>query len=509
LATLFAGGCSGLQEWWHNGAKVGPNYAQPPAPVAPAWIEAGDPHLQNCPALDCGWWTAFGDPTLGNLINTAYRENLNLRIAGTRILEARAQRNIAAGNLFPQSQTAVVDYAHGQLSKNLSVPFGSKLDVWATGFNASWEPDFWGRFRRVIEASDATVDASIEGYRDALVLMLSEVATGYVQVRTYEQRLNYGRANVDIQTGSLRLAEERFRKGASSELDVRQARANLAQTESLLPGLEAGRRQASHRLAVLLGMPATDVASRFPPTGIPQPPAEISIGVPADLLRRRPDIGQAERQLAAESARVGVAQADFYPRVSLNGFLGYTAKDLNELYEPKSFTAIILPTVSWPILNYGRIVNGVRAEDARFQRAALEYQQTVLMAGQEVEDALTGFLQAQQQARRLEEEVEQLERAVGLATEQFVGGLTDFNRVYETQASLVNAKDQLALARGNIALNLIQAYKALGGGWECFAQSCASGPTAGAEGAGPQGNGAELVPTPSAAPPAGQLPHGV
>ena len=389
---LFAGGCSGIEQWWHNGFKVGPNYTPPPAPVAAAWVESADRHLVSSPALDCGWWTVFGDPTLDNLVDSAYRENLNLKIAGTRILESRAERNIAAGNLFPQSQSALMDYAHGQLSKNMGLPLGNTLDIWASGFNASWELDFWGRFRRTVEANDAQVDASVEGYRDALVLMLSEVATNYVQVRTYEQRLDYGRRNIEIQRGSLQLAEERFRKGASSELDMRQARANIAQTESLLPPLEAGRRQASHRLAVLLGMPASDVAQGFPAATIPRPPLEVSVGVPADLLRRRPDIGTAERQLAAESARIGVAQADFYPRIAVNGFLGYTAKDLNELYEPKSFTALVLPTVSWPILNYGRIVNGVRAQDARFQRAAFQYQQTVLTASQEVEDALERLL---------------------------------------------------------------------------------------------------------------------
>jgi NodT family efflux transporter outer membrane factor (OMF) lipoprotein len=473
---LFASGCSSIEQWWHNGAKVGPNYSPPPAPVADAWVESGDRHLTNSPALDCGWWTVFGDPTLNNLVDSAYRENLNLKIAGTRILESRAQRNIAAGNLFPQSQSALMDYAHGQLSKNMGLPLGNSLDIWASGFNASWELDFWGKFRRTVEANDAQVDASVESYRDALVLMLSEVATNYVQVRTYEQRLDYGRRNIEIQRGSLQLAEVRFRKGASTELDMRQARANLAQTESLLPPLEAGRRQASHRLAVLLGMPASDIAHGFPAAAIPRPPLQVSVGVPADLLRRRPDIGTAERQLAAESARIGVAQADFYPRVSVNGFLGYTAKDLNELYEPKSFTALVLPTVSWPLLNYGRIVNGVRAQDARFQRAAFQYQQTVLTASQEVEDALSGFLQAQLQAQRLEAEVVELERAVVLATEQFEGGLADFNRVFDTQAALVNAKDQLAIARGNIDLNLIQAYRALGGGWECFLQPCTPAP---------------------------------
>ncbi|HEX3998940.1 MAG TPA: TolC family protein [Pirellulales bacterium] len=214
LAALLANGC-GLAQWWHDGFKVGPNYTPPPAPVAESWIESGDRHLANSPALDCGWWTAFRDPVLDQLIDAAYHENLNLQIAGTRILEARAERNIAAGDLFPQTQNALADYAHAQVSKNLGLPLGGTFDTWATGFNASWELDFWGRFRRTVEANNATVDASVEGYRDALVMLLAEVATNYVQMRTFEQRIAYSRRNADIQRGSLRLAEQRSNKEAA------------------------------------------------------------------------------------------------------------------------------------------------------------------------------------------------------------------------------------------------------------------------------------------------------
>lgn len=470
-AFTLSSGC-GLDQWWHNGFKVGPNYSPPAAPVAPAWVDAPDHRLSTSTTFDCNWWTVFRDPTLDVLVDTAYRDNLDLKIAGTRILEARAERNVAVGNLFPQSQTALADYAHAQVSRNLTLPLPRTVDIWATGLNASWELDFWGRYRRSVEAGNAEVDASVEGYRDAIVLLLSEVATEYVQVRTFQQRLTYGRRNVEIQRGSLKLADERFKQGTATELDVRQARANLAQTQSLLPALEAGRRQASHRLAVLMGLPATDLAGQFAVAAIPKAPLEVSVGVPADLLRRRADVRRAERELAAESARVGVAEADFYPRVTLNGFLGYAAKDIRDLIEPKSATGFIIPTVQWNILDYGRLVNNVRAEDARFRRAAFQYQQTVLTASQEVEDALAGFLQAEQQAMHLEDDVQQLERAVELSTLQFEGGSADFNRVFQTQTALVNAKDQLAVAQGNIALNLTRAYRALGGGWECFLPGC-------------------------------------
>ncbi len=479
LAALLVAGCSNIDQWWHNGlvSKSWPAYKPlPGAPVAADWTAAAYPRIVTAPADDCAWWTVFHDPALNGLIETAYRQNLDLRIAGTRILEARAERNIAAGNLFPQSQNAVGGYAHGQVSRNLALPLPSTVNAWATGFNASWELDFWGRFRRLVEAGDATLDASVEGYHDALVLLLSEVANNYIELRTFETRLQFARRNVEIQRGSLGLAEERFKKGSATELDVSQARANLEQTEALVPPLEIGRRRASDRLCVLLGMPVSDLACTLPPAPIPQAPLELAVGIPADLLGRRPDIRRAERQVAAECARMGVAEADLYPQFGVSGFLGYAAGDLRQLFESKSFTAFILPSFEWKILNYGRVVNSIHSQDARYRRAALEYQQTVLNAGQEVEDALVGFVQTQQQARHLDASVRESGRAVELATDQFEGGLADFNRVFTTQTAMVNAQDQLAIARGNIALQLVAAYTALGGGWQFF---CAGSETPG------------------------------
>jgi NodT family efflux transporter outer membrane factor (OMF) lipoprotein len=472
LAVALCIACSGcttsLPQWARNRFKVGPNYERPPAPVAPAWIDSDNQKLTCDPVNDCLWWTAFNDPTLNGLIETAYRQNLDLRVAGTRILEARAQRNIAVGNLFPQQQTAMGAYAHGQITENLAIPVPSSFDVWATGFNASWELDFWGRYRRNVEASNAEWASLVEQYGDTLVMLLSEVATAYVQLRTFEERLRFARHNVEIQQGSLRLADSRFTEGVSTELDVRQARTSLAQTQAAIPPLEAGWRQASNRLCILLGMPVNELADQFPPAEIPIAPPTLAVGMPADLLRRRPDVRQAERDVAAQSARIGVAEADLYPRLALNGFLGYAADDIERLFASKSFTAFIIPTVQWNVLNYGRIANNIAVQDARLQGAALQYQQTVLKAGGEVEDALVGFLKSQQQAALLEQSVRDAERSVELVLIQFKGGVVDFNRVYNTQSTLVTQQDQLAVARGEIALNLVRAYKALGGGWQHF-----------------------------------------
>ncbi|HZZ29553.1 MAG TPA: efflux transporter outer membrane subunit [Pirellulales bacterium] len=474
--TALSGCTTSFPQWVHNGFKVGPNYAPPAAPLEAQWIDATDLRLLTGPVEIREWWTVFNDQTLNGLIETAYRQNLDLKTAGQRILEARAQRNIAAGNLFPQSQSADALYAHAQLPDNGALALPSTLNLWATGFNLSWELDFWGRYRRTVEAADADYDARVEDYHDAIVMLLSEVATNYVQMRTYEQRLQFAAQNVEIQKGSTQIAEERFTKGVATELDVRQARSNLRQTESLIPPLVTGRWQAANALCVLLGMPPTDLAIQLGAAPIPKAPAEAAVGIPAELLRRRPDVRKAERKVAAECARIGVAEADLYPRFSIDGFVGVTANQISQLFEPSSFTGIVAPVVQWNILNYGRIINNVHAQDARFQASVLQYQQIGLTSQREVENALVGFLQSQQQAVSLEQGVGETSRSVALVTEQFQGGLTDFNRVYNTESLLVTQQDQLAQTLGNIAANLIEVYRALGGGWQSF--DCHSPPHA-------------------------------
>ncbi len=475
-ALLFGGGCTtSLREWWHNGYKVGPNYTKPPEAVAATWIDATDPRIQSNPVQDCAWWMVFQNPTLNALIDTAYRQNLDIKIAGARILESRAQRNVAIGNLFPQSQTALGTYVHAQLPGDINLPgtanaltLGGPLNVAAVGFNASWEADFWGRYRRGVESSTATVEGSQDGYDQALVIMLSEVATAYVQVRTYQQRLAYARQNVEIQQGSLGIAEARFREGAASELDYSQARSILAQTQALIPQLEGGLRVANNRLCVLMGIPPSDQASRMMPAPIPKAPVAVAAGIPAELLRRRPDVRQAERAVAAQTAQIGIAAADLYPRFALNGFLGYAGNDLSELFSSKSFTGLIFPTVQWNVLNYGRILNNIRTQDARLQGVGLQYQKVVLTAGQEVEDGLVQFVQAQQRAHYLGESVAAASRSVELVDLQFRGGAVDFNRVYTIQSQLVVEQDSLATTQGDIALQLINVYRAPGGGWQTF-----------------------------------------
>jgi NodT family efflux transporter outer membrane factor (OMF) lipoprotein len=493
--VLLNGGCvtTGPVDWIQNGFKVGPNYGRPPAPVAPEWIEAKDPKVESRHVIYGDWWQVFQDPTLNSLINTAYDQNLSLRIAGTRVLEARAQQAIAAGNIFPQTQQATGEYSRIGLSRNAAnnpsflgnpispstlatIPASAQptnwYSNWAAGFNLSWELDFWGRFRRAVESANANLDASVENFDDALVTLLADVATNYVQYRVAQQRIKIARDNVRIQEGIVKLTEDRFRAGTATRLDVEQAKTILEQTRSTIPALQITLGQANDTLCILLGIPPRDLGPDLGPgpdsDGDPLPnlPTWVAAGIPADLLRRRPDVRSAERQVAAQSAQIGVAEADLYPTIFVNGTLGWEAQDLSKLFESQSFMGTITPNFRWNILNYGRILNNVHLQDARTQELIATYQSRVLTAGREVQVALRGFLRSQEQAEDLARSVKAAAAASQLGQQQYRTGTIDFNRVFNLETAQVQQQDQLAVARGNIALNLINVYRALGGGWE-------------------------------------------
>lgn len=469
-ATLLSSGC----------ATVGPNFEKPSAPVARTWIDQEDPKVKSEPADLSKWWTVFNDPTLDALIERAYTQNPGLQIAGLRILEARAQLGIAIGNQFPQQQALQAASAYNRGSKNAAntVPTADfSYSTYSAAFDAAWELDFWGRFRRAVESADASLAASVADYDDALVTLTGDVASTYVLIRTYEERLQVARENVEIQKRSLELTEARYRNGAVTELDVQQARSLLYDTEAQIPVLETGLRQAKNALSTLLGMPPGDLQELLGPTRpIPAAPAEVAIGIPAELLRRRPDIRSAEFQAAAQSAQIGVAMADLFPRISLLGNFGFltsdsplTARggsDASNLFDWSSFTMSTGPSIQWPILNYGRITNNVRLQDARFQELLVNYRNTVLNAAREAEDALVAFLQAQEEVDRLTESVAAAKRAVDLSYIQYLEGATDYTRVLNSQQVLVQQQDRLTQARGSVPTNLIALYKALGGGWE-------------------------------------------
>jgi NodT family efflux transporter outer membrane factor (OMF) lipoprotein len=470
-------GCTTVSEYIHNGLKVGPNYHKPPAPVAPDWIEAADPRLHRGPDELSAWWKVFNDPVLDNLICTAYHQNLTLRQAGFRVLEARAQLCISVGTLFPQLQNMTGSYQREATSTetaNRTITSTAKrfFSQWNYGFNLAWELDFWGRFRRAIESDSDLLDASVEGYDDVLVTLLSDVATAYVQMRTLEKRIAYAQKNVEIQRVTYQIAKDKKDVFATG-LDVDQAYSTMKQTEATIYELKIALRETTDQLCTLLGIPPEELRTRLGPGGIPVAPPEVVIGIPADLLRRRPDVREAERLAAAQCAQIGVAESAFYPHCSIVGSIDYQSERFKNLFKPKAFSGNIEPGFTWDILNYGRIFFNVRFQDARFQELVAAYQQSVLRANQEVEDGLVTFLEAQQRTRVQKEAADAGESAVKSIHDLWKDGLlTDYTRVAQLELNQVLLDDTLAQAEGEIALGLIQVYRALGGGWQIRCTGC-------------------------------------
>ncbi|QDU88007.1 Outer membrane protein OprM precursor [Pirellulimonas nuda] len=465
---LATSGCTSLPQWLSNGLKVGPNYCKPAAPIESQWIDfERDPRVSEAPADLSAWWTIFNDPVLDGLIETAAQQNLTLREAGTRILQGQAVRGIAAGNLFPQAQQAYGGYDRVQASRTIAnSPPDKHFDVWTGGFNLSWELDFWGRYRRALESADAVLDSTIEGYDNVLVLLLSDVATTYVQIRTLQEELRLLNENVAYQQESYRIASVQFDAGQANAADTLQTRNNIEQTQALIPPLEAALRQANNALCVLLGIPPRDLLPELGEGVIPVAPPNVALGIPAELLRRRPDIRQAERLVAAQSAQIGVAESELYPHFAINGALQWQSKNLSDLFTPASVGGSVGPSFVWNILNYGRIRNSIVQQEALFEQAAYAYQSTVLGAQREAEDAIVGFLKAQEQAESLTLAVRDIRELNQVLLTQANAGATDFDRVFVVQAQATAQMDNLATSRGSIALNLIRIYRALGGGWQ-------------------------------------------
>lgn len=458
------------------GCAVGPDFTRPPANVSQTWLDADDQRVKTEPAEYRNWWQSFNDPILNRLIERAYRENLSLRIAGLRVLEARAQLGIAAGGLFPQTQQAFGSFQYNRISERAPQAAFQRSTLSyrqaEIGVMASWELDFWGKFRRAVESADASLLATVADYDNALVSLTADVANSYIQTRTLEKRLGIAHQNVETQKESLRIAEARFLHGTISELDVEQAKTVLNNTLASIPVLEAQLRQAKNALCLLLGLPPNHLADLLVGTSeIPVSPAQVVVGIPIDLLRRRPDIRSAEHLAAAQCAQIGVAKADLYPAFSLTGTFGFLSSDvgkfkLSDMFQWKSHTGQAGPSVQWNILNYGRITNNVRVQDARFEQLLIAYQNTVLKAQQEVEDALVAFLRAQEQAGFLAQSTAAAKNSLDLSILQYREGAKDFTTVVIGQQALLNQQDNLATSLGNILSNLVGVYRALGGGWE-------------------------------------------
>jgi NodT family efflux transporter outer membrane factor (OMF) lipoprotein len=462
-------GCTSLSAYVHNGFKVGPNYCRPGALVAERWIDENDKRIRTDKEGLNQWWTVLGDPILNDLVECAYRQNLTLREAGFRVLEARAMRGIAVGNIFPQSQTADGGYTRQVLSEKVANHVSTPdrwYSQWNLGFGLGWEVDFWGRFRRAIEAADAELSASVEDYDDVLVTLLADVGTNYVEIRTLEKRIELAQTSVQLFGEILKIPEAQFKASEKNRISYDMAKANLAQAQGLVPQLEIARRQAENRLCILLGMPPRDMQQELGAGDIPKAPLEVVVGIPADLLRRRPDVRRAERNAAAQSARIGIAESDFYPQFSVTGTFGYSSKELTDLFNFHAMRGGVGPGVQWNILNYGRILNNVRFQDARFQELVTQYQRTVLKAGGEVEDALISFVKSQERAKALATCAGSWRDGATLLAAQFRGGLIDFLPLAYFEQNLLEQQDRATQAQGDVPLALVEIYRALGGGWQ-------------------------------------------
>jgi len=489
--VLSLSGCVSLKDYIHNGFKVGPSYCAPQGTTAEGWIDEADVRVQqDAGDLSC-WWTVFQDPLLDELIASARIQNLSLREAGFRVLQARAQLGIARGNIFPQAQNWSGNYQRrgtpaGPVSPieietdgtAFSVNLRSQnnfYDQWSHGFNLAWEVDFWGRFRRAVLAAEHTLEASAASYDEVLVTLLGDIAATYVHIRTLETRIEFVQQNISEQrkiAGIVRQLHElgdprperRFEQ--PRRYHVEQIESILAQTESHVPQLEIELREAYNRLCVLLGIPARDLQQELQGGRIPTAASEVVVGIPADLLRRRPDIRRAERQVAAQAEQIGIAEAELYPSFTIVGTLGYSAPEFQRLFSNQAFNSAIGPSFQWNILNYGRIRNNVRLQDARFQELLVTYQHAVLRANAEVENGLVRFLRAQDRAAALDRSVAHMQRAVaGIEMARELRG-ADANQIAIITQTKVQQQDLQAQAHGEIAQGLIQVYRALGGGWE-------------------------------------------
>jgi NodT family efflux transporter outer membrane factor (OMF) lipoprotein len=459
------------------GCAVGPDFAAPSGPVADKFLAVGDGSIETGDKEYPNWWKSFHDPALNRLIQDAYHQNLTLLAAGTKVLQARAVLGIATGFEYPQLQQGTGSLIDNRSSAAtpLAAPNAKPAFFWTAALagQAAWELDFWGKFRRGVESADGAYLASIATYDQVLVSLLGDVATTYVGIRTTEQLLEIARSNVQAQQSIFAIARAKYRGGGTSELDVFQAQNVLQQTEAAIPQLTIQLRQAEDALSVLLGIPPLPLGALLGNSvaRIPSPQRTVTVGIPADLLRRRPDIRAAELAALAQSAQIGVAEADLYPAISITGAFGGSAStanghNLGQLFTPTGMTYAAGPAFQWNILNYGQITNNVRLQDATLQQLLINYQNLVLTAQQQVNDAIATFQQSKIQVSYLRRSVRAARAAQRAARDQYEAGATNFTTVLVAEQNVFQAENGLALASGNVALGLVAIYRAIGGGWQ-------------------------------------------
>lgn len=447
-------------------AAVGPDYS-PPEPGAPeAWSAELSRGLTPGPAEGedlARWWTVFGDPVLDRLMERAVEGNRDLKAARARLREARARRGIAGAGLFP-TVDATGSASYGRSSANAGS--GEESELYSVGFDASWEIDLFGRLRRSVEAADADLEAAGEDLGDTLVTLLSEVALNYTEARLFQARLDIAGRNLATQEETYSITRSLAEAGLTSSLDVERARLNLESTRALIPDLRAGLERARNRLAVLVGATPAELGTTLSSEGpVPAAGVGLAVGVPADTLRRRPDVRRAERRLAARTARVGVATAELYPVLTLPGSVGLRSVSTDDLFTADSRTWGLTPSLRWRVLDFGAVRRAIDVEDALTGQALAAYESAVLAAVEEVENALVDYVQEHSRRAALAEASGAAVEAAELSDELYRAGMIDFLDVLDAQRSRLSLEDQLAVSEAEVTTNLIRIYKALGGGW--------------------------------------------
>jgi multidrug efflux system outer membrane protein len=451
-----------------SGCMVGPNFKRPQTTMPPDW--AG-PTAESRPVTPADaelarWWILFDDPTLVSLIEQAVQSNLDLKQAEARMRQSRAARSVVAAGIGPTVDATGAYQRSGSAGGTNGKSEGNISNQYQTGFDAGWELDIFGGVRRAIEAADADLQAAMETRRDVLVTLTAEVARNYIDLRAFQERIAIARQNLEAQKHNATLTRLRFEAGFVGALDVANADAQVATTASQIPLLEASARQTIYSLSVLLGKdPAALVRELSPVAAIPLASPSIPLGVPSDLLRRRPDIRRAEVEIHAATARIGVATADLFPRFTISGSAGVRASDFSSWFDWASRIWSFGPSVSWNLFSMGRTRSTIEQQRALQDQSLITYQQTVLAALQEVENALIASAKEAEHYRALREAVGANRKAVELATTLYTQGNTDFLNVLDAQRSLYASEDALIQSTGSVSTNLVALFKSLGGGW--------------------------------------------
>lgn len=454
-------------------AMVGPDYKEPDKKIANHWLQTTHSSVKEGQVRNVDWWKQFNDPTLTALIYQGYQNNLNLQMIGVRVLQTRAQLAQSVGELYPQQQAAAGNATYqkiggGSLEGILPPDFNST----SLGFSATWELDFWGKYRRAIQANNADFLASWAAYNNALVSLVADIASSYIAIQTYEELIRVTKKNIELQKSSLAIAQSKYRAGDTSLLDVQQAQTELSETMATLPTLTSNLQHQKDLLAVLLGTTPDKIDGFLGRSyGIPKAPAQVAVGIPHEALAQRPDIYQARLDAMAQSASIGAVKANLYPALSLSGTFAFAGTNIGNssagnIFHSSNQTITAGPSFMWPLLNYGQITNAVRAQDAAFQQSLLKYRNLVLQAQQEVQDNITRYVEAQKSEHSLVKANQSALQSTKIVLIRYKEGESNYTTVLDVERQELRVQTSLTNARGETAQSIVALYRALGGGWQ-------------------------------------------